>query len=236
MKYLKNLRRLFENFESREDQIEDIKSIFNDFLEKKSISEDGEEYEEYELVEDDPTCLFFTFYKYDSDVACNDMDEFDEYFKEREVSNRFLKELRIALLRLDALEYKWGFSIDENGVYIKVFYKDTKLTLSDAFGGGADHSYPDRMNSIDENIMKEVFKRDYNIIYGSSSYTPSTSGRYGSRARINIGLRTVINEDSQIIKDIKALTKINTLYPDSPPQRAFYSVKVWGDNNIVIEV
>jgi hypothetical protein len=214
-KYMKYLRKIFES--SKEDQIEEIETVFYQWLDKK-FTDKGEEYADAEVTEHN-THLTITIYNYESNRNPNDLKEFDESLKEKEQTLSLMKSIRVALTRLDYYEFKWGINIDEEqNFHIKVFFKETKLTLQDCFGG----IY--HMRRIDENIMKEVLKKDYNINYLSCDFSPSTQGYYGKRAYFLIYLKDPITQDNKIFDDLKNLKRKNRSSEDE--YRAFYTYDI----------
>ena len=123
----------------------------------------------------------------------------------KEDETKLLKSLRVALLRLERLGYKWGFRFLDELYEIKAFYKDSNPTLTDAFGGLYN------MGNIDTNIMKEVLKRDYNLDFSTFTRQEGGGGYYGSRPHIYLyfARNSNITQDCQLIKDIRELKKKN---------------------------
>ena len=215
---MKHLKKIFENITDRNEQREEIECIFYQWIDKKYIR-DGEEYSDAEIDDTDDQYLLVSIYDTHEDTFPNDITEFDKMYKEREESLKLIKSIRVALIRLDYLEFK-----DVDTWHIKVYYKDSNLSLQDAFGG----IY--RMDHVDENIMKTILKRDYDIDYSSSSYTPSSSGYYGKRAVIRIWFKSPIkikerNDDNKLIKDLKSLRRKNRRWEADKSYQAFYDVK-----------
>ena len=58
---------------------------------------------------------------------------------------------------------------------------------------------------MDEAIMKKVAKDVYNLNFSSYSYRQGTSGYYGKNPEMLIYFKEVLDDDHQIIKDIKKI-------------------------------
>jgi len=89
------------------------------------------------------------------------------------------------------------------------------------------------MRQVDNNIMKEVLKNDYDVSYSSYNYTPHTTGYYGSRARILLYLVYPISADNKLIKDIKELKRVIPGHEDRTPEKAFYKVELIHDGRTI---
>ena len=219
MKYLK---KIFES--TKEEQVEDIESIFTEYLDQKYIADDGEEYSICFLeTKDSPQYVLVTIENYIQNAAISDIQDFDKIYKERFEYLEMLKKIRVSLLRLENMGYTWAMSFDEDGFHIKVFYKDTVVTLADCFGGEM------RMRSVDEPIMKRYMKDNYNLKYNSSHYTSETGGYYGRRANIMIYFNNQVPE--KLVEDLRKLKRKYDIYSTSTKkeirtENAFYSVEI----------
>lgn len=113
------------------------------------------------------------------------------------------------LKRINLSKFDWDMEIDEEGIYIKVYYKNTELKLIDVFGGEFGHA------QFVENVAKRIFKEKYGLKYNSFRFQPKTSGYYGSRAKYYIYFDNSIPNDSNIERDLKNLKQKYKFYSTS---------------------
>ena len=205
-------------------QREEIESIFSEFLDEKEII-DNESYSRCEIVEND-SYFDISIYKDGNiiDVA-NDSTAFAQLLKSYSEEEALLKKIKIALDRLDYFKYEWGFKNTTHELYIKV-YKNVDIDLLDAFGIKTH-----RHISVDHNLMHRVIKQDYNIEYNGFSEVPGTTGYYGKNSIIYLYLKISINDDSELLNDLRSLK-----YPmdeDKPWSRVFSRVSLTNDNKTI---
>ena len=216
---MKHLRRIFEAkdlSDSEKTQKEEIEDSFLQYID----TEDCYVEDEPNGFEDNNTHLLISFPK-GSTLGVNDMSEFDSLIKEEEENIILLKKIKTCLSRVEYDGYTWAFEQDDDSFHIKVFYKNTKLTLEDAFGGKGS------MNRVDINMMKTVLKRDYNIEFDSYRDSPSTSGFYGKRAEVYLYIKKPINNDNKFIVDLKNIIKeIRYTSGKMDLRKAFYNVEL----------
>ncbi len=198
---MKYLLPIFES--SKEKQLEDIQFIFSDYLDNKYMEGDDEVCDCYIDDRESDLYLLISISNYVSNPVINSVSDFDSIFKEKESSLQLLKNIKTTLLRLDYLGYKWGMSLNDDTYDIKVFYKDTKLVLLDAFSGESS------FRKFDDNIIKIVLKRDYNINFHSCRYIPSTQGYYGSRAHLILSIDGNNSDKVRLIDDLTNLKSIS---------------------------
>ena len=166
---MKHLRKIFES--TKEDQHDEIESIFTELLDKTYAGEDNEYGSNCEIEEKD-SFILVSIYDYQSKVIINSFDDYDKFTKESEERSESLKKLRKYLQRIDYAGFSWDMEIDTEGYFIKVYYKDTKLTLIDIFGGEFGNKH------FEETVAKRVFREVYGLDYSSFRYDHPTSGYY----------------------------------------------------------
>ena len=196
MKYLK---KIFES--TTEDQREEIEDIFQEMLDKKYTHEDGEEDSDCHISSVQGNHLVVTIYDYARNVIVNSFKDYDKLVNQSEQRTLKLKELKKYLQRLDYAGFTWDMESDEEAFYIKVYFRDAKLQLIDAFGGEWNST------RFDETAARRVFKELYGLDYSSFRSTPATSGYYGKRGVYYIYFLKPIPEDSTISNDIRSLKK-----------------------------
>lgn len=225
---MKYLRKIFES--TKEDQIEDIESIFTEYLDQKYTADDGEEYSICNLFTDESDqYVMVNIESYLEGASISSITEFDRIYSERAEYLNLLKKIRVSLLRLEKIGYDWGMDFDNDGFHIKVFYKETQLTLADCFGGEK------RMRSVDEPIIKKYMKQHYNLEYSSSFYREATQGYYGKRAEIVIYFKSQVPQ--KLVEDLKKLTRSYEVWTTSSykkeirTERAFYDIEIISGGN-----
>lgn len=193
MKYLK---KIFES--TKEEQNDEIESIFTELLDQTYAGEDGDYYSNCEIDNRD-NFILVSIYDSKSKVIINSFDDYDKFTKESEERTQSLKKLKKYLQRIDYAGFTWDMEIDEEGYFIKVYYKDAKLTLIDVFGGEFGNK------NFDETVAKRVFKESYGLDYDSFRYDHPTGGYYGRRATYYLYFKKAIPQDSPIHKDLREL-------------------------------
>jgi hypothetical protein len=193
---MKHLRKIFES--TKEDQHDEIESIFIELLDQTYAGEDGEYYSNCEISSRD-NFILISIYDSQSKVIINSFDDYDKFTKESEERVESLKKLKKYLQRIDYAGFKWDMEIDEEGYFIKVYYKDAKLSLIDVFGGEFGHK------NFDETVAKRVFRESYGLEYNSLRYDHPTGGYYGKRATYYLYFKKAIPNDSKIQEDLRKL-------------------------------
>lgn len=203
---MKHLKRIFES--NREDQKDEVESIFTELLDQKYAGDDGDYYSNCEIF-DRSNFILVCIYDSQSNVVINSFEDYDKYTKESEERTESLKKLRKYLQRIDYAGFSWDMEINEDGIFIKVYYKDTKLTLVDVFGG----EFGD--NNFDETVGKRVFKEIYGLDYSSFRYKNQSGGYYGEKTTYYFYFKNSIPEDSKIEKDLRNLKQKYKYYSTS---------------------
>jgi len=193
---MKHLRKIFES--TKEDQKDEIESIFIELLDQTYAGEDGEYYSNCEINDRD-NFILVSIYDSQSKVIINSFEDYDKFAKELEERAESLKKLRKYLQRIDYAGFSWDMEIDTEGYFIKVYYKDTKLSLIDVFGGEFGHK------NFDETVAKRVFREVYGLDYSSFRYDHPTSGYYGKRATYYLYFRNPIPADCKLMGDLRLL-------------------------------
>lgn len=153
---MKHLKKLFEST-TQEEQQDEIESIFTELLDQTYAGEDGEYYSNCEIH---PGKIFMLVSIYDSqsNVIINSFEDYDAFTNDSEKRLESIKKLKKYLQRIDYAGFKWDMEVNEEGMFIKVYYKDTKLSLINVFGG----EYGNK--SFIETVAKRVFKEMYSKI------------------------------------------------------------------------
>lgn len=193
---MKHLRKIFES--TKEDQKDEVESIFTELLDQTYAGEDGDYYSNCE-INDRENFILVSIYDSQSKVIINSFGDYDKFTKESEERVESLKKLKKYLQRIDYAGFNWDMEIDEQGYFIKVYYKDAKLSLIDAFGGEFGHK------NFDETVAKRVFRELYGLEYDSFRYDHPTGGYYGRRATYYLYFKKVIPDDSKIQEDLRKL-------------------------------
>lgn len=192
MKYLK---RIFES--NKPDTIIDVESVFCEFLDDKYLGSDGEYYSDTYLEEDysdDYVMVMVT--SYPNTEATSDISKFDVIYKDKEESLNLMRSLRVCLVRLTHMGYKWEYSSSDDGYHIKVFYKEVDITLNKCFPS----------KSVENSMFKDLVKDKYDLDYLRYTTHKTHPNSYGRTYTYNIlYFSNVITEDSQLIKDLKDL-------------------------------
>lgn len=203
---MKYLRKIFES--TKEDQLDEVESIFTELLDQTYAGENGEYCSNCEIY-DRQNFILVSIYDSKYKVIINSFEDYDKFTRESEERTESLKKLRKYLQRIDYSGFKWDMEIDEEGYFIKVYYKDTKLSLIDVFGGEFGNKH------FDETVAKRVFKEVYGLDYSSFRYDPPTSGYYGKRGIYYLYFRNPIPTDSPIHKDLRELKQKYKYYSTS---------------------
>lgn len=230
---MKYLRKIFES--TKEDQLEDIESVFTEYIDQKYTAEDGEEYSTCNLFTDESDqYVMVNIESYLEGASIASLTEFDKIYAERSEYLNLLKRIRVTLLRLEKMGYDWAMDFDNEGFHIKVFYKDTQLTLADCFGGEK------RMRHVDEPIIKKYMNQHYNLEFSSYVSRQETKGYYGKRAELIIYFRSPVPD--QLIDDLKKLEKNSEVWgsisgKQTKVEKAFYQVeRLTGAYGVKIEL
>lgn len=221
---MKHLRKIFES--TKEDQKDEIEDIFIELLDQTYAGEDGEYYSNCE-IDDRDNFMIVNIYDSQSKVIINSVGDYDKFTKELEERTESLKKLKKYLQRIDYAGFTWAMEVNSDGYFIQVYYKETKLTLIDAFGGEFGHK------NFVETIAKRVFKEVYGLDYSSFAYNPSTSGYYGKKATYCLYFSKPIPNDSKLISDLKSLKQKYKYYGSDgegiDERRIIYKVELLHD-------
>jgi len=193
MKYLK---KIFES--SKEEQKDEVESIFTELLDQTYAGEDGD-YNSNCEIHDRENFILVSIYDSQSKVIINSFDDYDKFTKESEERAESLKKLRKYLQRVDYYGFSWDMEVDTEGYFIKIYYKDTKLSLVDIFGGEFGNKH------FDETVAKRVFREIYGLEYSSFRYDHPTSGYYGRRGVYYLYFKKPVPADSKLMGDLRNL-------------------------------
>lgn len=197
MKYLKKI------FESEDILSEEVESIFTEFLDEKEYV-DGEEYPTCEIKKEETHLVITIFKDQEIDSSTNTLDGFKYIIDLHNNEIKLLNRIKIALERLSHLDYEWGVDISDVEINIKVFYPDGDVTLLDAFQIKGNHQ-----PSVDVVVMRRLLKLKYNIEFSSYSKESGTSGYYGRSPAIYLYLKSPIDSNNQLYKDLSNLERVN---------------------------
>jgi hypothetical protein len=179
---MKYLRKIFENDEN--SQYEEILNIFDEYVDK----------EECEVTQEDNYISVFIDLSEFTSLATS-LEELDSIKSEYLDRIKFIESIKIALKRMEFHNYIWSIKIEDYGIYIRIQKAGKQLTIEDAF----------KDKRCDEAILKKVAKDVYNLNFSSYRYEKGSSGYYGKNPEMLVYFREVLENDHQIIKDIKKI-------------------------------
>jgi hypothetical protein len=227
---MKHLKKIFES--TKESQKDEVEDIFMELLDETYAGSDGNYYSNCEVDDSNDIYILVSIYDHQEKIIINSIDEYDNFIDSNAMRQDRIGKLKKYLQRLDYYKFTWGMTIEDTGFYIKVYYRDTKLVLVDAFGGEFGNK------RFDEVIAKRVFKELYQLDYIGFRYNPSGSGYYGKRANYCLYFSDKISDDSKVINDLRNIKQkyksTSSIYGEVIEERSiFYKIELIHDGRTI---
>lgn len=199
MKYLK---KIFEDFDYK-SQYEEIEDYFLAFLENQT--DDSEIFCEMEDADGSETYCIFRAWQH-GETMFDSIEGFDELLSFNEVKTNFLKKLKVCLKRLNQDGFNWEYHENPEQITVLIFYKkgvEENLEM-------AIEPLLNSQKAIHESVLKRVLKKKYDLDLERVTFSPTTSGFYGSNSKFNLWFRNqVFDYEHQMYKDLYRIKEEN---------------------------
>jgi hypothetical protein len=110
-------------------------------------------------VTSEPNYVFLSCY-FEFKDSYTTIDGIESYVKDLNEKIFVINELKTTCKRLDQLKYKWSITFEnKNTVFLKVFYKDNKMHVADAF----IYNPEDSNEIFDRALLERILVDDYQL-------------------------------------------------------------------------